>query len=92
MFKLFEIAGDSLFPLFKDGQRVLCKKVTASTPLTLHDTVVFYKEPYGMMMKRVEKIEKEGYYVKGTTPFSKDSRDFGILSHDEIAYKVICSL
>jgi hypothetical protein len=51
--------------------------------------VVFKKDSYGMMIKRVKSIENNGYFVEGTTPMSIDSRNFGTLKLKEIKYKVL---
>jgi len=89
MLQLFKISGDSLYPLYKDGQRVVCRKVFRTTSVRVNDTVVFEKGDYGMMIKNVSTIDKDNYYVKGTDPFSIDSRNFGYLKKSDIKYKVL---
>ena len=89
MLQLFKISGNSLYPLYKNGQRVLCRKVFPSTNIKVNDTVVFEKAHYGMMIKQVTSIEKNQYFVEGTDPMSIDSRNFGSLKLDEIKYKVL---
>ena len=41
------------------------------------------------MIKKVTKIENKRYFVKGTNPFSVDSRDFGVIGIDEMEYRVL---
>jgi type IV secretory pathway protease TraF len=53
------------------------------------DFVVFYKKPYGLMIKRVEKIKDGMFFVQGTDPMSIDSRNFGLIKHPDIQYKKI---
>lgn len=89
MFQVFKIYGDSLYPFYKNGQRVVCRKVWSHTHIKVNDTVVFDKKNYGHMIKMVKSIENFNYFVEGTNPFSVDSRDFGALKHDEIKYKVL---
>jgi len=89
MLQLFKISGDSLYPYYKDGQRVICRKIFKNTQIKVNDTVVFEKDSYGMMIKRVKSIENNGYFVEGTSPMSIDSRDFGPLKIKEIKYKVL---
>ncbi len=89
MFKLFKISGDSLYPFYKNGQRVLCLKIFPKTNISVDDTVVFKKDSYGMMIKRVKKIRDGTYFVEGTSPDSIDSRNFGVLDFKEIHYKVL---
>ena len=89
MLQLFKISGNSLFPLYKDGERVLCRKVFSSTKLRVKDTVVFKKNTHGMMIKQVKSINEQGYFVEGTDPMSIDSRNFGSVTKEEIKYKVL---
>ena len=90
MFKLFKISGDSLYPFYKNGQRVLCLKVFPKTNISVDDTVVFEKDSYGMMIKKVKTAEEDAYFVEGTNPYSIDSRNFGTLEKKELKYKVLC--
>ena len=66
MLQLFKISGDSLYPFYKNGERVICRKVFRSTNIHINDTVVFEKENYGMMIKKVTAIDKNAYFVEGT--------------------------
>ena len=89
MLQLFKISGDSLYPFYKNGERVICRKVFRGTNIHINDTVVFEKEHYGMMIKKVTAIDKNAYFVEGTDPFSIDSRNFGTLEKEAIKYKVL---
>jgi phage repressor protein C with HTH and peptisase S24 domain len=90
MVQIFKISGDSLYPYYKDGQRVICRKVFKDTKIKVDDIVVFEKDAYGMMIKRVKSINDNTYFVEGTDPMSIDSRNFGVLTLKEIKYKVLC--
>ena len=89
MLQIFKISGDSLYPFYKNGQRVVCRKIFKSTKIKVYDTVVFEKENYGMMIKRVKDAKGDTYFVEGTNPYSIDSRDFGTLTQKELKYKVL---
>lgn len=89
MLQLFKISGDSLYPFYKNGERVVCRKVFRGTDINIDDTVVFEKDNYGMMIKKVTSIEENTYFVEGTDPFSIDSRNFGSLEKKAIKYKVL---
>ena len=89
MLRIFKISGDSLYPLYKHGQRVLCRKILKHSQIKIDDTVVFKKAQYGLMIKTVKNIDKNGYHVEGTNPYSIDSRNFGRLSMEELEYKVL---
>jgi len=92
MLNIFKISGDSLYPFYKNGQRVICRKVWKSSKIKVDDTIVFDKDHYGLMIKKVKSVEKIGYFVEGTDPFSVDSRNFGLLKHCEVNYKVLFKL
>ncbi len=92
MFKLFEVSGDSLYPYYKDGEKVLCLKVFRKKSIKINDTVVFFKYNYGLMIKKILRIENQNYFVQGTNPFSVDSRNFGAIHYDEIKYKVLLKI
>jgi len=89
MFQLFKISGDSLYPFYKNGERVICRKVFHKTNIRVDDTVVFEKGSYGLMIKKVKRVEENTYYVEGTNAYSIDSRNFGGLNLKEIKYKVL---
>lgn len=89
MLQLFKISGDSLYPYYKNGQRVVCRKVFKKTRIKVDDTVVFEKKTHGMMIKLVKSIDEDRYFVEGTDPMSIDSRNFGTLTRKEIKYKVL---
>lgn len=92
MFKIFKISGDSLFPFYTNGERVLCLKIFKKTNIKCNDTLVFEKAHYGLMIKKVKYIKNNSYFVEGTTPLSIDSRNFGTLTHQELKYKVLCKI
>jgi phage repressor protein C with HTH and peptisase S24 domain len=86
MIKLFKCEGNSLFPLYKDGQIVFCIKTRNPK---VGDVVVFYQKMYGMMIKKIERIQDDNYYLVGTNADSIDSRNFGFIPKDDIKYKVL---
>jgi hypothetical protein len=55
--------------------------------INIGDFVVFSKKPYGLMIKRVERIEDNRFFVQGTDPMSIDSRNFGFIERNAIKYK-----
>ncbi len=89
MLKLFKISGDSLYPLYKDKESVLCLKIYKFIKIKKDDTVIFEKNTYGMMIKIIKYIDDKYYFVEGTNPMSIDSRNFGMLTREEIKYKVL---
>jgi len=89
MFKLLEIKGDSLYPFYKNGEKVFCLKPFSLNKIDIDDIVIFNHEKEGLLIKQVTKIENNKYYVEGTTPYSLDSSVFGYLNEKEILYKVL---
>ncbi len=89
MIRLFKVEGNSLYPYLNDGQRIVCLKLFKFSKIVIGDFVVFSKKPYGLMIKRVEKIKDGMFFVQGTDPMSIDSRDFGWIKRADIQYKKI---
>lgn len=89
MFKVFKVKGQSLYPHLEDGDRVLCKKIYKDSSLYIGDTVLFNKEPYGLMIKKITFINLGQYELKGTNPDSIDSRNFGMIDRPNIHYKFL---
>lgn len=92
MLRLFKVKGDSLDPYFKDKETLLCRKLFSFNRIAVNDFVVFKHDKEGMMIKRVDEIKEKGFYVKGETPFSLDSRNFGLLTKDQLLFKVMFKL
>ena len=78
-----------MYPFFKNKERVFCLKPFFFNKVQLDDSVIFNHEKEGFMIKKVTKIDEEGYYVEGTTPYSLDSSIFGYLKEHQILYKVM---
>lgn len=89
MFKLLEIQGYSLYPLFKEGEVVLAIKILPFLKIKTNDIVVFNKESHGLMIKKVRSVKNNEYFVVGENPDSIDSRNFGLLQKKELLYKVL---
>ncbi len=89
MLKIFQIEGNSLFPLFEDKNLVLCIKTKKPK---VGDIVVFTHDTYGLMIKQVKTIKDNQYYLIGTNPDSIDSRIFGFVDKQNIKYKALFKL
>ena len=89
MFNFFKVKGCSLYPLLKEGKILFCIKIFSFTKIKVDNLILFKDEVEGLMVKRVTKINENGYFVKGENPFSRDSRDFGELKKEKLLYKVI---
>ncbi len=92
MFKLFRVEGYSLFPFLKEGEVIFCIKLFSFSRIKVSDTVVFKYKDDGFMIKRVKKIDSNGYFVQGENPDSIDSRNFGALEKKDLLYKAIFNL
>ncbi|MDD3324369.1 MAG: S26 family signal peptidase [Sulfurospirillaceae bacterium] len=91
MIKLFKVKGDSLYPLLKDKEVILALKVTSFFSFKIGNIVIFEKDGKAMM-KKVKRIEKDGVFVEGTSPYSADSRTFGLIPSCIITHKVLFKL
>lgn len=77
-----------MYPFLKNGETIFCMKPIFNN-LKKNDIVVFSYEKEGLMIKKITRIDENGYYVEGTTPYSIDSSIFGYLKKEEILYKMI---
>lgn len=85
----FRIKGNSMFPTFKAGDKILVNKLSYffSKP-KIGDVVVLKKEKF--IIKRIAKIkEKKVFMIGDNKEGSTDSRSFGWINRGEIAGKVI---
>jgi len=92
MFNFFKVRGDSLYPILKTKEIVFCLKVFKFVKLNIDDIIIFKKNNYGLMIKKIKKIDGEKYFVEGTSVNSIDSRDFGEINLHDIKYKVFFKL
>lgn len=77
-----------MYPSLKDGEIIFCIKPFFRT-FVIGDIVIFRDKNEGLMVKEVTKINSNGYYVKGTSPYSIDSTVFGYLQEKELLYKML---
>ena len=92
MLRLIKVAGNSLWPEYREGDFVLIVKIPFSfLRYQVGDVVVFRHALYGMLIKRVEHIQPQdgGLFVVGNHPDSVDSRRFGAVPPQAILGKVI---
>jgi signal peptidase I len=92
MIQILKVTGESLSPVFLEGDFVVVSKI----PFVLRkigagDVVVFRHAVYGTMIKKVERISPDGeeIFVVGTHPESTDSRQFGPFRRRQLIGKVI---
>lgn len=92
MIKLFKIKGDSLFPIYKNGEIVLSLS-SKFLSLKENDIVVFKEKNNGLMIKKIKSIHtqqnKKKYFLIGTNAHSIDSRNFGSIDESHISHKVL---
>jgi nickel-type superoxide dismutase maturation protease len=92
MFRMIRVTGESLSPLFHEGDYVfittipfVVKRVKAG------DTILFRHPTYGTLIKLVEQADREQgtLSVIGTHANSVDSRRFGPIRQEDVIGKVI---
>lgn len=92
MLRLLKVTGDSLSPIYKEGDFV----VVTTLPFFLRrlrqgDIIVFQHGLYGTLIKIVDRVlpEEDAVYVLGTNEESLDSRRLGPINRQAIMGKVI---
>lgn len=88
MYQIFKIRGNSMVPQFKNGDYTIILKRPFCQKIDIGDTIVFKKDIYGTLIKKVVDVNIDGYYVLGTGKDSEDSRHFGIVKWHEVIGKV----
>ena len=91
---LFRISGHSMLPMFKPGQILLVSSIPFLFRKPRVGDVVVVKDPQSEkpLLKRITKVEGEKYFVAGDNPDdSRDSREFGLVSKDNLLGKLIMS-
>jgi nickel-type superoxide dismutase maturation protease len=92
MIRFIKVAGDSLYPMFRQGDFVLISKIPFRfKKLKVGDVIVFDQPIYGVMIKQISQVLDGGnlFYVLGTDEFSVDSRQFGAVRREALLGKVI---
>lgn len=92
MLRIIKVAGDSLSPVYNDGDFVLIAKIPVSLiNLRVGDVVVFNHPEYGQLIKKVVSISdpEKKIFVIGFHENSVDSRRFGAIDKKNILGKVI---
>ena len=89
MFRLLKVSGNSLTPEYRNGDYVLVTRLFRR--LKENDVVVFIKDTYGIMIKRVRlaSANQSEYFVEGTHPNSIDSKHFGPVQRQDMIGKVL---
>ncbi len=92
MIQIIKVTGESLSPLFQEGDYVLVVKIPVLLRYLQSGNVIVFRHPYyGVMIKRIESInpDTDEIYVIGSHPESTDSRDFGPIQRKDVVGKVI---
>ena len=92
MLRMIKVTGESLSPLFHEGDYVLITTVPfVVNKIKAGDTIVFQQLGYGTLIKQVEQANREEgtLVVAGLDPNSVDSRRFGPILRGDVIGKVI---
>jgi len=94
-YRRVRVTGDSMLPLLAPGQEVLIDPGAFQRRSPAMDDLVIAEHPHqpGLrIIKRVEFVEADGRcYLKGENAIaSSDSRQFGLVTPEQLQGKVIC--
>jgi signal peptidase I len=87
MLKFLKVMGNSLTPLYREGDFVLVTKFPYLLNKLKPGDVVAFKHPiYGTMIKMIDQVSQDGekLFVTGTQPDSVDSRQFGTIERNTL--------
>ena len=89
----FRIVGHSMEPILKTGHAVLVSSIPYLFIKPKIDDTIAFKKENKIFIKRIAKINREKYFVKGDNiRDSLDSRKVGWILKKEIVGKVIFKL
>ena len=83
MIKFIKVTGQSLSPAYQEGDFVMIVTVP-SFLFKPGNTVVFQHPTYGIMIKKILRVDPMGLFVTGTHPLSIDSRQFGLIERRSV--------
>ena len=92
MLRMIKVTGESLSPLFHEGDYVLITTIPfVVNKIKAGDMVVFQHPSYGTLIKQVERADREQgtLSVIGINPNSVDSRRFGPIRRQDVIGRVI---
>jgi signal peptidase I len=91
MFAIYKVSGNSMRPLYEDGDFVVVSGIPfLRNRIKAGDVIVFRSPANGIMIKMAEDIEDQRRIrVIGTCASNTDSRKFGAISFKDVLGKVI---
>ena len=93
MFEIIRVEGSSMAPVFRDGDYVLVGKgFIFTSKLKKGDVIAFNQIAYGVMIKKVDRLESESgliHVIGENIEHSIDSRQFGPVHRHDLIGKVI---
>ncbi|MDB9527795.1 nickel-type superoxide dismutase maturation protease [Oscillatoria sp. CS-180] len=94
-YRRFRVTGPSMLPCLTPGQEVLINPVAYVNSTPQRGDIVIANHPHRQnlrIIKRVDFVDSDGEcYLKGDNPnASSDSRQFGLVSKNQLQGKVIC--
>jgi nickel-type superoxide dismutase maturation protease len=91
MIWLSKVKGQSMSPLFTDGDYLLSIS-TKLAKLNLGNVVIINHPAYGYIVKEISRKVEKGFFVQGTHPMSTDSQSIGLITPTMIHGKVILKI
>jgi nickel-type superoxide dismutase maturation protease len=89
----FKVVGHSMEPVIKNQESVLVSNLVYWFKKPKIGDIVAFREAGKILIKRITKIKEGKYFLTGDNQKdSLDSRNFGLISRQEILGKVIYKL
>ena len=92
MLELFPVQGNSMHPIYSDGDHIIVIKKRFCLSFKSGDKVVFRTSDNEKLVKVIAHKKDNKFYVIGASENSQDSRTLGYIRKEQILGKVLFSV
>ncbi len=90
MLAIYRVHGESMYPKLSGGDYIIATRFFFR--LKKNDIVVAIHPAYGMLIKRILKIDDNGYWLAGDNPQSVSTEKMGPVTRNQIIGKQLFSI
>jgi signal peptidase I len=86
MFSIIKVQGDSMFPLYKEGDYLFVLELFKASWLRPNRNILFYHEHHGLLVKKITTVNKEQkeFHSKGLNGKSISQKEIGAVPFNRV--------